>query len=94
MTTSASAPLDMIVASFKEGAARLADHLREQAALKADLKRSADDAEVAGFLEFAAMFHEMATKLGAPNPSNGSESPAPRRRGRPAKPAAEQTPLD
>ena len=92
MTT--SAPLDTIVASFKEGAARLADHLREQSALRADLRRSADEAETAGFHDFAAVFHEMATKLGGPSLSNGKEHPAPRRRGRPTKPVSEQAVSD
>ena len=83
--------IDTIVVSYKEGAAKLADHLRQQAALKTELQRSASEAEATGFQDFAELFQELATKLGSSSTANGKESTASaRRRGRPPKPADDQ----
>jgi DNA-binding protein H-NS len=89
--STATENLDTIVASYKEGAAKLADHLRQQAALKTELQRSASEAEAAGFQDFAELFQELAAKLGSSSTANGKESTASaRRRGRPPKPADDQ----
>ena len=92
MTETTTTQLDSVAVSLKEGAAKLADHFKQQAALKSELHRSASEAEAAGFQEFADILHEMAAKLGGISPHNSKDPAAStRRRGRPPKPADEQS---
>ena len=77
--STATENLDTIVASYKEGAAKLADHLRQQAALKTELQRSASEAEAAGFQDFAELFRSW--------PQNSAPAAPPTARNRPRPPA-------
>ena len=84
-------PLDDVITRYKDGAEKLAEHLRQREALRNELRRSADEAEAAGFQDFAEILLEMADKLGGTSSHNGKDPAAPsRRRGRPPKLAADQ----
>jgi hypothetical protein len=92
MTAQDTNPRDSIAASYKDLAAKLAEHLCQQAALKIELSNAANEAQAAGLQEFADLFTEMAATLGGSSAVNGkAHTPAGRRRGRPAKPADDQT---
>jgi hypothetical protein len=79
--------IDTITECLKANAAKVADHLRQQAALRADLRQAAEDSEAAGCPDYASIFQELAARLGPANPVAAKDSPASRRRGRPPKPA-------
>jgi hypothetical protein len=91
MTPPTSSQIDSAVASLKEGATKLADHLKHEASLRAELDRAATEAEAAGYQAIADILYGMAAKVGGPPPRNGDESASsPRRRGRPRKPVDDQ----
>ncbi len=91
MTTQSPNSIDAVVDTMKACSGKLADHLRQQAALKAELSAAATDAQAGGMQEFADLFLEMAAVLGGTAAHNG-KTPAvgTRRRGRPPKPADDQ----
>ena len=53
MTVSTGTQLDSTAAALKDGAAKLADVLKQHAALKAELETAAADAEAGGLGDFA-----------------------------------------
>jgi hypothetical protein len=84
--------MDTIIAQYKDGSAKLADHLCQRSALRNELLHAADEAEAGGFQDIAELFQEMAGKLGASAARNGKESTAAaRKRGRPPKQADDPT---
>jgi DNA-binding protein H-NS len=94
MPAPATTQLDSIALALKEGAGKLADLLRQQATLRAELESAATDAEMAGFSDFGDVFRQMAVKVGALAAQDGRPTASSaRRRGRPPKPADEQPSL-
>ena len=94
MTEATTSQLHSVTALFKEGSAKLAEHLAQQASLKSELDRSASEAEALGFQDFADLLREMAAKLGGTATHNGKDSAAGAlRRGRPPKPADDPAPI-
>lgn len=79
--------LDSAAAALKGGAAKLAELLKQSAALRAELETAATDAEAGGLANFADVFRELARTLGPLGDQNGKPTTlAGKRRGRPPKP--------
>ncbi len=86
VSTPTASKLDLIAAGLKENAGKLADVLREHAALKLELESAASEADAAGFAEFAQVFRDMAANLCPSNDHNVAPTATPnKRRGRPPK---------
>jgi len=87
MTTSTGTQLDSAATALKSGAAKLAEVLKQHAALKAELETAAADAEAGGLADFAEVFRDMAKRLGPlGHDENRATASSSKRRGRPPKP--------
>ena len=93
MNHSTATQLDSIASALKEGAGKLADLLKQQAALKTELEIVAADADATGLADFAEIFRDMAWRLGPLGNHRGKPATTPtpsKPHGRPPKPTADK----
>ena len=91
MTVSSTTQLDATATALKNGAAKLAELLKQHAALKSELETAATEADAGGLPDFAEVIRDMARRLGPLSDNDGKPTVSvSKRRGRPPKPAHEE----